>query len=375
MTKQRFEYIDALRGWAIFGVIIAHAGSITKIGGILGRLAVVGSSGVYLFFVISAFTIFYSLDKHRERENKVRDFFIRRLFRIIPVYWMGIFLYTVVYGLQSRGWREGPELWHYPTHFLLVNVLHPLTSSSVVPGGWSISCEVLFYALVPFLYYRLKSTQDIIIFVFISLTIIPIISNQLDRVLSPILFGDIDKITLKTFWVRWLPSQLACFGFGILLTKLVNMPTLVEKLSDKRRNVGLIVLLSALLLLPIPGFLLIAKHHVHAFIFMCLAFLLSIRPWQLLVNSATIFLGKISFSCYLLHFLVLKQITNMVEFYLPALKSNAVLYFVFVTVLALILTVPLAWLSYKYIETTAINAGRNLIDHLNRSKRNQTIEV
>lgn len=375
MIKQRFEYIDALRGWAIFGVIVAHAGSITKVVGIPGRIAAIGGSGVFLFFVISAFTIFYSLDKHSEQENKVRDFFIRRLFRIIPVYWMGIFLYTAVYGMQSRGWREGPELWHYPTHFLLVNVLHPLTSSSVVPGGWSISCEVLFYALVPFLYYRLKSTKEIVVFLFICLTIIPMISHQLDSMISPVIFGDIDRKTLDTFWMRWLPSQLACFGFGILLTKLVKMPALVEKMSDPSKNLTLIVLLSTLLLLPIPSFLLIAKHHFHSFIFMFLAFLLSIRQWKFLVNAATIFLGKISFSCYLLHFLVLKQINNLVEFYLPTLKSNPISYFAFVTILGLILTIPLAWVSYRYIETTAINAGRNLIGHLNRTRNNQTIEA
>lgn len=146
MQKQRLGFVDALRGIAILLVIGAHAGVVTGLVGLAGGLANLGGYGVQLFFVVSAFTIFLTLERARARETfSIRNFFIRRLFRIVPVYWMGILLYSALYHLQSRGWTAAPFAWHFPLHILLINSLVPSAQSSVVPGGWSISCEVLFY--------------------------------------------------------------------------------------------------------------------------------------------------------------------------------------------------------------------------------------
>jgi peptidoglycan/LPS O-acetylase OafA/YrhL len=107
-SSSRFDYIDALRGWAILAVIFAHAATMAPIQGSLRRFADNGFMGVHLFFVISAFTIFHMLSKHAEQESKpIRNFFIRRLFRIAPVYWFGIIFYIVVWGLLPRS-----QWWH-----------------------------------------------------------------------------------------------------------------------------------------------------------------------------------------------------------------------------------------------------------------------
>lgn len=111
MAVKRLAYLDALRGFAILAVIFTHAAQIADVAGPLRTLSDLGGRGVQLFFVISAFTIFLTFDKAVATESApVRNFFIRRLMRIVPVYWAGILLYTAIYGLGSRGWREGPEL-------------------------------------------------------------------------------------------------------------------------------------------------------------------------------------------------------------------------------------------------------------------------
>lgn len=150
--RARLEYIDALRGIAILMVIITHASSLVGLTGKVGWTFGIMAFGVQLFFVVSGFTIYLTFANSLEREypNPVREFFIRRLARIVPVYWSGIILYTLVYGYASRGWLPGPETWHYPLHVMLLNIWHPAVQSSVVPGGWSISLEVMFYLAFPF---------------------------------------------------------------------------------------------------------------------------------------------------------------------------------------------------------------------------------
>ncbi|MVM34370.1 acyltransferase family protein [Spirosoma sp. HMF4905] len=363
--KERFTYIDSLRGFAIAGVIITHAASIVGISGLLRRVTDVFGLGVQLFFVISAFTIFYTLSRSEGRENQIRDFFIRRFFRIIPVYWFGIIIYTLVYGMGSRGWREGPELWHYPFHIFLVNVLHPLTSSSVVPGGWSISCEILFYLCVPLLYYYINTNIRLAIFVVITVFLLPVANSVLSHILNPVLFANVDPKTQQQFWYRWLPNQLGAFSFGMLLFRIIKTHSL-SFLSNRVTNVaGIAITLIAMGGLVVIKPIVIQKHLAYSFLFMVLALLLSAIPWKIFVNRATVFLGQISYSSYLIHFLVINQCFIFISAHFPSLAANHLKLFIVLTLLGFAFTIPLAYLSYKLIEQNAIKWGRKYITYLN----------
>jgi peptidoglycan/LPS O-acetylase OafA/YrhL len=368
VEKERFRYIDALRGIAIAGVMIAHSSSITGVSGFLRWLTNMGGMGVQLFFVISAFTIFYSLSKSFGSPTQKRDFFIRRLFRIIPMYWLGIILYTAVYGLATRGFRDGPELWHYPFHIFLVNVLHPATSSSVVPGGWSISCEVLFYMIAPILFLYLKTNKRVGIFMFISIVAIPIANYFLKQYATEHAFSGYEIGVINNFFYRWLPSQLACFGFGILFYRAYVSGTYKQYTSNIYVNLALISFVSfCFLLLPLR-FYLPQTQHIFACLFAILALLLSVHPWKLFVNAFTVFLGKISFSCYLIHFLVINQLYIFSNSLYPSISNNHILHFVVIAGATFMITIPLAYVSYQYVELNAVRLGRGFIAWLDKDK-------
>lgn len=368
MSKERFVYIDALRGIAIAGVILVHSASIVNLRGLAGQAASLGSMGVQLFFVISAFTIFYSLSKSDGSDTQFRDFFIRRLFRIVPVYWLGILLYTAVYGLDSRGWLDGPELWHYPFHILLINVMHPETSSSVVPGGWSISCEVLFYMLVPLLYVYLNSNKKLLGFLLFAMVLLPVLNFMFQKYALNHWSDVVDKGQLKDFFYRWIPNQLACFTFGILLFKIYKEKRYVSYVSHKVVNLVLVALVVLVLFaLQLYYIKIPERTHLYAFTFMCLALLLSVVPWTLFVNGFTVFLGKISYSCYLIHFLVVKQVAVFLSNYFPVLAHHDKAYFLSVLVLTFLITIPLGFMSYTFIELKAVDLGRKLITYLNHT--------
>jgi hypothetical protein len=76
---QRVDYLDALRGIAILGVILVHSVILSHQGGLLGMVGLTGQRGVQLFYMVSAFTLFMSLDSRHTEQFQWSNFFIRRL--------------------------------------------------------------------------------------------------------------------------------------------------------------------------------------------------------------------------------------------------------------------------------------------------------
>jgi peptidoglycan/LPS O-acetylase OafA/YrhL len=168
----KLAFIDACRGLAILLVIMVHTGlsvwpaasSATETS--QAPLTIrFGQMGVQLFFVVSAFTLCNSWSKRREREREreaIRDFYIRRVFRIAPLYWIAIAIYSTA-ALARHTWGRGPnpDIDAIAANVFLVHSFLAKATNTVVPGGWSIATECTFYAIFPFaaeLIYRRRST-------------------------------------------------------------------------------------------------------------------------------------------------------------------------------------------------------------------------
>jgi peptidoglycan/LPS O-acetylase OafA/YrhL len=102
LSPTRLRTFDFLRGLAIFGVIIVHtAASFPSQIIAIDVLAGLGRFGVQLFFFISALTMCY-MWKLREGEiNPVKNFYIRRFFRIAPLFWIAIPVYLIINGYEK----------------------------------------------------------------------------------------------------------------------------------------------------------------------------------------------------------------------------------------------------------------------------------
>ncbi|MET3328607.1 acyltransferase family protein [Bradyrhizobium diazoefficiens] len=152
----RYGYIDALRGYAILLVIFVHSSQM--IGGLQGYVYQIGDQGargVQLFFVASAITLCMS---YHRRTDGVGAFYIRRLFRIAPMFWLAIIYFTLKDGVGPRGLEpDGIGATHIILTTLFAHGFLPSTFSSVVPGGWSIAVEMMFYAVFPILVSYIKS--------------------------------------------------------------------------------------------------------------------------------------------------------------------------------------------------------------------------
>jgi peptidoglycan/LPS O-acetylase OafA/YrhL len=146
--------LDGLRAIAILLVFTAHQ---------RGDLFPVfhGATGVTLFFVLSGFLITTLLLREEDRFGKVNfaSFYVRRTFRIYPMYVGIVVLYCVlILGLGMDAARRSlwadnlPYILWFPEHlpyFRTTDVYPPFA------GAWSIGIEEKFYLVWPVLGFLL----------------------------------------------------------------------------------------------------------------------------------------------------------------------------------------------------------------------------
>ncbi len=160
---QRIPELDGVRGCAILLVLLWHyvADQIhAPLHTAAGRVAqVLGLcwSGVDLFFVLSGFLIAGILLDQREAPNYFRVFYIRRICRIFPLYFLLLGLFVI---LAATGLGRDPRfhalfadpmpLWSYAA--FVQNIFMGLreTSGAVWLGvTWSLAVEEQFYLVLP----------------------------------------------------------------------------------------------------------------------------------------------------------------------------------------------------------------------------------
>jgi len=164
MEKGRIAALDAGRSIAIIGVVAVHLSfQFPNLPKSVAMIARMGQYGVQLFFVISAITILMTLEAERERFSGsghiTLRFYIKRFFRIAPLYYTAIAIYGLIsWGVLRSGYENAWVLGTHSSADILLNVLflHALSPSAinnVVPGGWSIGVEMLFYLLAPLIFF------------------------------------------------------------------------------------------------------------------------------------------------------------------------------------------------------------------------------
>lgn len=148
--------LTSLRFFAAFAVFVHHFNGLSATGGVwhipvLFPYSKIGAQGVTFFFVLSGFLLTWG---HRPRTPK-RVFYWRRAGRIYPAHLVAAAAAVAVfYGL---GDRHGDALSLLSSLLLLQTWLPDATPA--LPGNpvtWTLSVEVLFYALFPLLIGRVQ---------------------------------------------------------------------------------------------------------------------------------------------------------------------------------------------------------------------------
>lgn len=347
------EYIDALRGIAILGVVMVHASQqVRPRANWLLWFMTEGARGVQLFFVVSALTLCMSWAGRFHREQfPVRNFYTRRFFRIAPLFYCAILLYLCVNGFGASYWApEGIHWWFVFATAFFLHGWHPETINSVVPGGWSIAAEMAFYVAFPVAISYLSKISRLLAAFVVSLALywafISIVPHAFDLPVR-------DRYLLESFPYLSLWGQLPIFLMGLL----------VYPLRSRIRMQGLNLAFFLLILCVCAYFLRnpFNAHVHHLFgggLFFALTLLLSFFPVKPLVNGVTIWFGKLSYSIYLVHFAVISALGSMgVTRLFPNTNTGSLMYMVLIAVSAGVL----AMVSKKLIEDPFIAYGGRLI--------------
>lgn len=358
---KKLDYIDALRGIAILGVIMVHTlqyGS-SDVPNAIGKIIGMGSKGVQLFYLASAFTLFMSFSNRLSKENHpIKNFFIRRIFRIAPMYYIGIIYYLFQDGLGPRYWlgdQTRITAQNIMANATFVHGFNPYWINSLVPGGWSIGVEMSFYAVLPFLFSKIKNTNQAFVFFVVSIVL---------QLVLNIAFTRFPLIGFDRLWNEYLffyfPSQLPIFALGILFYFLVDDNTSVRTISGKPA-----LLLFGLVMGRIAtGFeYLLPNHILFGMGFLVFAFVLSKYRFKLVVNPIINHIGKISFSMYLVQFAVFHWLVyfNAIDYFTNGSLNFMARFFVVVAS-----TAALSTLFYAMIEVPMQNLGKALIARMEK---------
>lgn len=359
MTTKRYDSLDYLRGIMAFAVMIYHYVAWNDVQLIYPFDQTLNRLGVYavsMFYIVSGATLSIVYINRKIDKQLVRDFTIRRIFRIAPLFYLACtlkLLFDLAQYVSGNGFSS-------ITNFIIGNAKVALLNYSllfswfspntVIPrGGWSIGNELVFYSVLLVLFLALKKSirlfQISVFLIFIgsfSFSYIFIDSNS----------------TIVNEWNTYALSlnQMYFFAGGLILGFVIKKEIEIHKFTI----ITIIVMISAIFaFLPITGS--DAIHLVTGWgkvVFSSLMFILCLAVgfWtetgNSFINKVLKFLGETSYSIYLMHPLVY-FVTDTIFSRTISLQSNLIK-----IVVSVLLTIFVSKYTYSLIEKPFIKISR-----------------
>lgn len=366
--EDKTTYFPNLNGLRAIGALIVLIGHIEFLKASFGMQAlqwfpVPGKVGVTLFFALSGFLITSLLLKELKYTDTVhlKQFYIRRVLRIWPLYYLLVFLSIVVFNqidfLRTPG--EDPSSLYQqltPVNIIILLFLLPNFTHLSLPFAdqrWSIVVEEQFYLMQPFL-VKIFKKRSVLFFIFLVIIFAPEIIERL-RLERYIVTNIIESIILQT-------KYLACIAVGCIFSILyfrrenITKPVIFSK--------GMQFSVIAVLLFCITmGY----KNNQEEFIdYRLYSLLFAIVVVNASMNAATIFrlesflfnfLGKISYGLYMYHPVCIGIAIFIGRFFFPNSRFflNVLVYF-----LSILLSVFVSWLSFTYFESFFLKLKQRL---------------
>lgn len=366
-ADDKLAYIDALRGLAVLMVIVYHVGHALVDQGLrVLPFFKGGQYGVQLFFVASAFTLCLSHRRRADESAATAKFFLRRFFRIAPLYYFGLIAYGVLRGLHEGGWPARYDAASILTNLTFTHGFAAHTINYVVPGGWSIACEMLFYVLLPPILLAVDAPRKAL-GLWLAFTLAQV---ALGGATMSARF-DAERAIEPAFFYFWLPNQLPVFAAGIYAYFVWERAR--RRSAAQQRLIGGYAWLVCVVLGGLAAGLLLSGqvgrwNHVVmptvcGAVFGSLLLAASLRPSNLLVNGVLRTFGRYSYGGYIAHFALIWLLVNSG---LPArlpLSPSFVLWPLLSLAVAALTLVAAMGLHFA-IESPGIELGRTLLRRL-----------
>lgn len=326
--------LDALRGVCAIFIMVYHYLSWNGV-----ELFQIGTFGVYIFFILSGFSMWYVYADSEITAQSLRAFYVSRFARIFPLYLL----------VNWKFVHHGLNPTYFKTFILNITFLFGLSSpglTSGVTGGWSIGIEWVFYLAFPLLWVFLRSLKAMLILLVFSL----IINQTYVASLFP-------KASFGELWIDYsqFPVFIVYFIAGIAGANLYqkfyhHRPQGLSAFQQWLAVTGIIVCMVLVFAYPSEDikdylwgwhFLLLIFASSLA-VFLC-ALVQDLSPFAIRVCK---FLGDISFSTYLTHYLVYK-------YGLPFFQKHSTLEVGYILPILWCITLVSAYVLYRFYEMPA----------------------
>ncbi|QPF84232.1 acyltransferase [Bradyrhizobium genosp. L] len=295
----RNQTLDLLRGIAILGVVLSHCAlrATSVVPGLQSIGYDYGQLGVQLFFIVSGYTMMLTYGE-RSDLAAAGSFYLRRAFRIVPLFWLAIpFYLAITGGAGIKQWApDGISATDVALTVGFLQLFSPTAFNSVVPGGWSIAVEMQFYLLFPLLIRLFRQPNGpLACYGLIALTSV-VAGVVADHYLVPRLAAALPPLQAYLaagLYYCWLPRQAICFGLGLLLYDVIE--------RGSRPRLGALLLVGACLT---------SSWGAQVGLLFAMAYVLLAGKAS---NSLIGLLGRHSYAVYLLHFAVLSALAKWLQ--------------------------------------------------------------
>lgn len=352
--KHRYAHIDALRGIAVMLVVWIHVSeSYRSLASESSRWLYrwahtlnVGRIGVVIFFAISGFVIAHSIKG--ERKEGSRRFWIRRFFRLYPLFWLSV----GIGGLVMSMWFAR----HYDLGTFAANAtMLPLFfgKEPILGLYWTLEVELIFYLLCWLLFLAGGVRNLWVLF---------------SAMIAGIVYF---KLTMSYHWYSVahigssiLGLNLAVMFWGALYRLYYDDPQRPVRFLDRQIPMRWLMALATAILLSVPGNVLIIglRQSLSDWVRFGLGYLLGIGIFLLfnrirLYNRWIVRIGVVSYSIYLFHPIVFNLFLVLIQFSRGILAGRSLEIYLITNLIASLL---LAFLLYRYVEKPSIEIGHML---------------
>ena len=312
-----------------------------------------GETGVVLFFLVSGLVIPPSIERHRS----LRDFWVKRLFRLFPAYWASLAgcLLLVAAGLfpPPFGGVAHPAL----AAAMNVTMLQSFFGlPSAIGVYWTLPLELLFYALccVLFLLRLLARPALSLALGLAAMFLAELAAAAYGRSLPAGRFGLLLCALLGAVVMRWLDGRGSGRVLAALALALASVVSLGLWLRFSRFPVAHEIAA------PTAGVVLLS------WLLAALLFTLLVAVRARAMPRALLALGRISYSFYLWHIPVILVIA--IERHRHAPSAGAISAW-FSLALVLAATTLIAELGYRAVELPGIRLGARFAGERRRPPR------
>lgn len=343
-SKHYFPGLHALRFFAALGVFAMHVEYLKANWGLPSVymhpvVYEIPRTFVTLFFVLSGFLITYLLLTEKEQKGKIaiRKFYLRRMLRIWPLYFLVValsfFVFPHIEAMQIP-YLSVPLPEDFTQTLLLFLLFLPQLALTLLPPvpfaepAWSIGVEEQFYIIWPIIIrYSKKLLRAILIFIGV-MYLLKLAAYGIQTLYAENSFAE----NLQYFRTFLYFNRLECIAIGAIAGYIVFAKKEKWLAIIYHPIVQTLALISLAVLFATGYTSHIVNHTVYAALYSIVILNVSTNPKSFLKleNAVLRYLGKISFGIYMLHEIAIQlSIYYLQDFYYDPFAtwySNATLY-------------------------------------------------